>query len=517
MSDDFSSNVHTLGSVTVGGAATGELEHLGGQNLEAMAGRRCTIDLRGSRADRGTPGDRHRRGIHVADSTLMPGTKNDDGGEDFNRRATFTSTAKVMRKSGSQFPITGMLFAVLISAASPPAVGSTGCAGYAKPLNRAESFWRQAEEQQVRACIRRFGVAPSDNEENLMPLHLAAWFSGNPAVITALLQGGAEPNAKLDAKSAQGATPLHIAAKFNSNPAIFQALLNGGAEPNAKSAQGSTPLHIAAQENSNPAVVEALLNGGAEINAKNVQGATPLHVAANFNSDPAILKALLEGGADPKAETLGKTAFDLARNNPKLRGSDAFRQLREAQEAPKSVPDTLDLTKEDYLAIQRLLNEKGFRAGPEDGRWGSKSRGALLAFQAQGGLRQTGVPNKATRKALGFQETAESETRDVVGAKDGVALRDVCGAGQELEPGQGCRIPGGGEFKVESDGCVKEIPDVPGPTSTSKGLISGGFNFKTGENTMSTCIRGHVGKGKFSARYDAEKSVWRIESLPEAN
>ena len=360
-------------------------------------------------------------------------------------------------------------------------------------------------------------VAPSDNEENLAPLHLAAWFSGNPAVITALLQGGAEPNAKLDAKSAQGATPLHIAAKFNSDPAIFQALLKGGAEPNAKSAQGSTPLHIAAQENSNPAVVEALLKGGAGPNAKNVQGATPLHVAANFNPDPAILKALLEGGADPKAEALGETAFDLARNNPKLRGSDVYRQLREAQEEPKATPDTLDLTKEDFRAIQRLLNEKGFRAGPEDGQWGSKSRGALRAFQAQGGLGQTGLPDKATRKALGFQETAESETRDVGGAKDGVASRDACGVGQGLEPGQGCRIPGGGEFKVESDGCVTEVPDVPGPTSTSKVSLSGGFNFKTGENTMSMCIRGHVGKGKFSARYDAEKSVWRIESLPEAN
>ena len=56
MSDDFSSNVHIFGSVTVGGAATGEIEHLGGQDLQAVAGRRCTIDLRGNRADRARRG-----------------------------------------------------------------------------------------------------------------------------------------------------------------------------------------------------------------------------------------------------------------------------------------------------------------------------------------------------------------------------------------------------------------------------------------------------------------------------
>ena len=516
MSDDFSSNVHTLGSVTVGGATTGEIEHLGGQDLEAVAGRRCMIGLRGSRAGRGTPGDRHRRGIRVADGTPMPGTKNDDGGDEgFNSRARYTATAKIMRKNGSLFPITGTLFAVLLSVASPPASGSTGCAGYAKPLNRAESFWRQAEEQQVRACIRRFGTAPSDSEENWAPLHLAARFSGSPAVIKALLEGGAEPNAKT---TAQDATPLHLAALLNGNPAVITALLKGGADPNARTAKGFTPLHTAAQVNANPAIVAALLNGGADPNATTAKGVAPLYLAALLNGNPAVITALLKGGADPKAKVEGgKTAFDVARNNAKLRGSDAYRQLREAQEEPKSTPDTLDLTKEDYRAIKRLLNEKGFRAGPEDGRWGSKSRGALRVFQAQGGLGQTGVPDKATRKALGVQETAKSETRDPGGAKDDVALRDACGVGQELKPGQRCRIPGGGEFKVESDGCVKEVPDVPGPISLGNVSMSGGFNLKTGENTISKCIRGHLGKGKFNARQDAEKSIWRIESLPEAN
>ncbi len=614
----------------------------------------------------------------------MPRTKNADEDEGFSSAATFTATAKIIEKGGSLFPITGILFAVLISVASPPAAGSTGCAGYVKPLNRAESFWREAEEQQVRACITRFGAGPSGMTRDLTPLHLAAYFSGSPAVIAALLEGGADPNAKFaqgatplhlaaqhnsdpaviaalleggadpnaksaqgftplhhaaqhtsdpaviavllagdadpnaksaqgftplhsaavhtsdpaviaallagdadpnaksaqgftplhlaaehtsdpaviaalleagadpkaksvegitplhfaaqnnsdpaviavlleggadpNAKSSQGGTPLHSAAQHTSDPAVIAALLAGDADPNAKSAQGFTPLHSAAEHTNDPAVIAALLAGGADPNAKSAEGITPLHLAAEHTSDPAVIAALLEAGADPKAMSRGKTAFDLAGNNAKLRGSDAYRRLREAHDARQAAveaPETLDLTRDDYRAIQRLLNEKGFGAGPEDGRWGSKSRSALRAFQAQGGLGQTGVPDKATRKALRFRKAAGSATRDAVGsAKDDVALHDACGVGQELEPGQGCRIPGGGEFRVESDGCVKTVPDIPGPLS----LVSlGKMSFNIHQGIRSLCIRGHVVKGKFNAREDAEKSLWRIESLPEAN
>ena len=542
---EFSSAVHTLRPVALAGTAAGEIEYPGVQRLEEVPRHRRLIGLRGP------PGDRYRQAIHVADGTLVPGTKNDDGDEGFDNCATFTSTAKVMREGVLPFSITGMLIAVLISTASPPASGSTGCAGYAMPSNHAESFWREARTDQVQACIRRFGAAPSGMTGIFTPLHLAALFSGRPAVIAALLQGGADANAKLDAEAAQGATPLHVAAQMNSNPAVLEALLKGGAEPNAKAGRGATPLHVAARYRSdhvivavlleggadhnvrtaggftplhvaahfsgNPEVIKALLENGADHNATTKKGATPLHVAAQLNANPAILVALLKGGADPKAEAEGKTAFDLAGNNPKLRGSDVYRQLREAQQESTETSVTLDLTKEDYRAIQRLLNERGFEAGPEDGRWGSRSRGALRAFQAQGGLGQTGVPDTATRKALGFQETAESETRDPGDAKDDAGLRDACRVGQELEPGQGCRIPGGGEFKVESDGCVTEVPDVPGPLSMGNLSMSGSYNAKTGENTISWCIRGHLDKGKFNAGEDAEESIWRIESLPEAN
>ena len=64
---------------------------------------------------------------------------------------------------------------------------------------------------------------------------------------------------------------------------------------------------------------------------------------------------------------------------------------------------------DDYRVIQRMLNEKGFRVGAVDGRWGPKSRSALRDFQALAGLSPTDVPDKATLKALGFQKTAQQK------------------------------------------------------------------------------------------------------------
>ena len=102
----------------------------------------------------------------------------------------------ILRIQFSPSLITGSLFADLISVASAPASGSKGCAGYVKPLNRAESFWRQTSERQVRDCVKPLEAAPRNIAQNVTPLHLAVWFSGSLAVIAALLKGGADPSEK---------------------------------------------------------------------------------------------------------------------------------------------------------------------------------------------------------------------------------------------------------------------------------------------------------------------------------
>lgn len=63
---------------------------------------------------------------------------------------------------------------------------------------------------------------------------------------------------------------------------------------------------------------------------------------------------------------------------------------------------TLSLTKDDYRAIQTLLNAGGFDTGTLDGQWGAGSKDAMKAFQTSVGIPATGAPDRATLQKLGF-------------------------------------------------------------------------------------------------------------------
>lgn len=145
------------------------------------------------------------------------------------------------------------------------------------------------------------------NRDGYSPLHYAARDNGDPAVIDALVAAGAEVNAWATGPEEWwngfprwDVTPLHEAAR-NGNPAIAGALLDAGAHVNAVAAGGRVPLHTAAAENGNPAIVAELVTRGADVHAKLPGGRTPLHEAAAKNGNPAMLMALLEAGADVNA------------------------------------------------------------------------------------------------------------------------------------------------------------------------------------------------------------------------
>lgn len=197
------------------------------------------------------------------------------------------------------------------------------------PLHFAAAWSR--DPAVVRFLVRGGGDVNTRDSDDYAPLHRAAGMSDHPGMIAVLLEVGAE--ARMWARGANPyrdwhETPLHEAAGRNANPAVTAALLEAGADVHARSEEGGrTPLHRAAWENPNPAVAMLLLEAGADLRARAdyriphrgyLRGLTPLHAAAKAN--PAAFMALLNAGADPEAlDDAGKTPMDYAREHGALR------------------------------------------------------------------------------------------------------------------------------------------------------------------------------------------------------
>ena len=106
------------------------------------------------------------------------------------------------------------------------------------------------------------------------PLYYAVMIE-NLGMVAALLEGGANPNGRVDG----GRTPLYAGVK---NLEIVRLLLAAKADPNLQ-VDGSSPIIIAAIENANLEIVKALIESGANVNATDDRGNSALRVANNYS------------------------------------------------------------------------------------------------------------------------------------------------------------------------------------------------------------------------------------------
>ena len=194
-------------------------------------------------------------------------------------------------------------------------------------------FWLTADLAQVQAELECGADATARDGRDVTPLHYAAGFGDDPAVIQALLDAGADLEAKIrdeanihnqDHFSFGSGSPGCIMRQCSiTTPRLLSSRrMNTADHPGrqlitktrrcswpcwtpaptvrAEDSNGMTPLHGAAWFNRNPAVIKALLDAGANIEAVGEFGLTPLFWAASGNPNPAVTQALLEARRQPQ-------------------------------------------------------------------------------------------------------------------------------------------------------------------------------------------------------------------------
>lgn len=141
---------------------------------------------------------------------------------------------------------------------------------------------------------------PLDTDRRWTPLYFALKPFSNQKMISLLLDGGADPDARLT----NDATILHLAVDQFNDMDKLQLMLDAGADPNSRDATGSTPLHYAAFYGYSR-TASMLIDHGAAAGTSNHFGKTPLdYTECLGNSSTAEL--LLERGAEPHGDAEGE-------------------------------------------------------------------------------------------------------------------------------------------------------------------------------------------------------------------
>jgi ankyrin repeat protein len=155
----------------------------------------------------------------------------------------------------------------------------------------------RGDVETVRGLLQRGIDVQTAQADGMTALHWAAMRSDVELAETLIYAG-----AHLEATTRIGQhTPLHVASRTG-QPGVVRALLEAGADPHALTTSGATALHLAAGAGSTEAVA-ALLDHGAAIDVRERNwGQTPLMFAAAANRIGPV-NVLMERGADLEVAT----------------------------------------------------------------------------------------------------------------------------------------------------------------------------------------------------------------------
>jgi ankyrin repeat protein len=162
----------------------------------------------------------------------------------------------------------------------------------AAPSSPVADAAERGDTAMVSALLKQGADVNTSQGDGMTALHWAAMTS-DPALATMLLHAGANPRA---ATRVGAYTPILLAARQGSSP-VVKALLDGGADPNARTSNGTTALMFAAASG-DVASVELLVARKVDLNAREAQRGLNAAMFAAAADRAAVLTALAKHGAD---------------------------------------------------------------------------------------------------------------------------------------------------------------------------------------------------------------------------
>lgn len=149
-----------------------------------------------------------------------------------------------------------------------------------------------SKANEINLLIKQGADVNCTNEWGLTPLMLAAQYNTHVVVLKALLKDGADLFA-VEPKYRSNA--LHLAANKCSNPKVIEALVEAGADINARNHLGETPLIMAVLQNENTRIFSQLISSGADITICDWQGHNVMEYARR-EKRPYIITILKQLG-----------------------------------------------------------------------------------------------------------------------------------------------------------------------------------------------------------------------------